>query len=352
LTLLREEMRARGLDALLVTNLPNVRYLTGFTGSHGLCLITPRRAVFVTDTRYQLQSRDEVRPPFRRLITRSGLLETIARAGLLDRHRRVGFESGHVTVAQHRNLRRLFPGASLRPLAELVENLTAVKDSSEIRSMAKAAAITDAAFAEILSEIRPGVREREIAARISYLQRCAGAGGDAFDVIVASGPRAALPHARATARKIRVGDLVILDFGCTVDGYCSDLTRTVAVGRASRRAREVHRAVLEAQSAGIAGARAGISAAVLDRIARVRIEEAGYGPYFNHSLGHGLGLSLHARPRISSLSMERLREGMVVTIEPGIYIPGWGGVRIEDDIVIRAGACRVLTHSPRELIIL
>jgi Xaa-Pro aminopeptidase len=345
-------MGDRGLDALLVTTPPNVRYLTGFSGSHGLCLITPRQAVFVTDPRYQIQSRGEVRPPFRRLITRGGLLETVARAGLLPRGSQVGFESGHVSVAQHRNLRRLLPGRTLRPLAELVENLTALKDAREVRCIAKAAAISDGVFSQIVAEIRPGMREREIAARISYLQRCAGSDGDAFDPIVASGERAALPHARASARKLRRGDLVILDFGCTVDGYCSDLTRTVAIGRASRRAREVHRAVRDAQAAAIEGARDGVRAAELDRLARARIEEAGFGAGFNHSLGHGLGLSLHARPRVSSLSKERLRQGMVLTIEPGVYIPGWGGVRIEDDVLIRAGACRVLTASPRELLVL
>jgi Xaa-Pro aminopeptidase len=299
-----------------------------------------------------LQSRNEVRAPFRRCITRGGLLETVARAGILARARRIGFESGNVTVAQSGNLRRLFRGKILLPLAELVENLSLIKDSGEIRSIAKAAAISDAVFGEILPSIRPGIREYEIAARISYLQRCAGAGGDAFEVIVASGERAALPHARATARKIRKGDPVVLDFGCTVDGYCSDLTRTVVVGQASRRMRDVYGAVLDAQSEAIAGARAGMTGAALDHIARSRIEEAGFRKFFIHSLGHGLGLSVHCRPRISSLSRERLRDGMVVTIEPGVYVPGWGGVRIEDDVVLRAGTCRVLTASPRELLIL
>jgi Xaa-Pro aminopeptidase len=351
-TKLRELMQARDLDAMIVSSLPNIRYLTGFTGSHALCAVTRTRAVFVTDTRYTLQSRTEVGPRFRRLITKSGLYETLSRSRLLPRKGRIGFEANQVTFVQYRTLRRLFPGSTLQPLAELVENLTLIKDPEEIASVRAAARITDHAFRDVLEFVRPGVREREIAARLSFLQKIAGAGGDAFDPIVASGERAALPHARATGKRIRTGEPIVMDFGCTVNGYSSDLTRTVFVGKASRKSRDVYAAVLEAQEEALATARDGITARELDAVARGAIDRAGYGRYFVHSLGHGLGLHIHERPRISALSGERLTSGMVVTVEPGIYIPGWGGVRIEDDVVLRDNGCDRLTSAPKELLVL
>jgi Xaa-Pro aminopeptidase len=352
LTNLRELMRMHGLDALIVSSLPNIRYLSGFTGSHALCVVTLRRAFFITDSRYTLQSRAEVGTRFRRLITRTGLLETIAHARLLPRRGRTGFEAHQVTVAQHRALKRLFPGYLFQPLAEIIENLSQVKDADEVANIKAAARISDRAFLDVLPFIRPGAREREIAARISFLQKVGGAEGDAFDPIVASGERSALPHARASDRRIRRGDMVVLDFGCTVNGYRSDVTRTVAVGKASRQLREVYRTVLEAQEGALAAARDGITARALDAVARGIIETAGYGRHFIHSLGHGLGLHIHERPRISALSRETLKAGMVITVEPGIYLPGWGGVRIEDDVVLTTGGCKRLTFASKELLVL
>jgi Xaa-Pro aminopeptidase len=351
-TRLRELMQMRDLDAMIVSSLPSVRYLTGITGSHALCVLTRRAAVFVTDTRYTLQSRAEVASLYRRLIARAGLFEALAQSRFLGRAGRIGFEANDLSYSQYRVLKRLFPEAALQPLSELIENLMLLKEPGEIASIRTAARISDRVFRDVLQVLRPGLRERELAAEISYLQKKAGADGDAFDVIVASGERAALPHARASEKRIRTGEPVVMDFGCTVNGYCCDITRTVFVGKASRRARDVYRAVLEAQERAVAAARGGMTARELDAVARTAIEQAGYGPHFNHSLGHGLGLRIHERPRISYLSSERLKSGMVVTIEPGIYLPGWGGVRIEDDVVLRDDGCDRLTAATKELLVL
>lgn len=344
-------MLAQGLDGFLVSSLPNIRYLSGFSGTHALIVVTRRGSWFLTDSRYALQIREEVRG-FRRCLTRDPFPQTIAARGFLRSCRRVGIEAEHITVAQERVFRRLLRGISLRPVADLVESLTLVKERGEVALVRKAASISDRAFLQIVKEIRPGIREREIAARISFLQKSAGADGDAFDPIVVAGSRAALPHARASERKIRSGDLVVLDFGCTVGGYHSDLTRTVAVGKASRKSREIYSVVRSAGELAIRAARPGMAARDLDAVARQHITGAGYGKYFPHSLGHGLGLQIHERPRVSPLGKETLRAGSIITIEPGVYLPGWGGVRIEDDVLLTRDGCRVLTRSPKELLIL
>lgn len=347
---LRTLFRERGLDALLVTSLPHVRYLSGFSGSNGICVITASEAYFVTDIRYALQCREDVRG-FRRLVTMVGLFEAASRHRLLAGCRRVGFESHHVSYAQYRSLRHLFPGVSWKPVSELIERQTLVKDREELAWIQKAVDISDRVFSDVVAIIRPGIREIEISAEISYRHKLYGAERDAFDPIVASGKQGALPHARAGLKKIRSGELVTLDMGCTVKGYSSDLTRTIAVGKVSRKGREVYQVVLDAQLQAIRAARPGLPAKELDGVARRAITAAGYGKYFSHSLGHGLGLHVHEHPRISALSREQLQAGSVITIEPGVYIPGFGGVRIEDDIVLRKNGCRVLTAAPKELII-
>ena len=347
---LRTLFRERGLDALLVTSLPHVRYLSGFSGSNGICVITSSDAFFVTDIRYALQCREDVRG-FRRLVTMVGLFEASSRHKLLAGCTTVGFESHHLSYAQYRSIRKLFPAISWKPVSDLIEQQTLVKDGEELACIQKAVDISDRVFGGILPIIRPGIREIEIAAEISYLHKSYGAERDAFDPIVASGERGALPHARAGVKKIRNGELVTLDFGCTVKGYASDLTRTIAVGRVSRKSREVYEVVLNAQEEAIRAARPGILARELDAVARKAISAAGYGKYFSHSLGHGLGIHIHEHPRISALSNELLQSGSVVTIEPGVYIPGFGGIRIEDDVVLLKKGCRVLTAAPKELMI-
>jgi len=348
---LRARLREEHIDALVVSLLPNVRYLTGFTGSHGIALVTAAHAWFLTDSRYRLQAAQEVRG-FRRIVTSHDLLDTIASRDLLRRCKRLGFESESVTYAQYSRFRAALHRTTFVPTRNLVETLAIPKELEELASIARAIAITDRVFGELLAIVRPGVAERDLAAEITYRHRRNGADGDAFEPIVASGARGALPHARASAKTIAPGEFVTMDFGCTVDGYCADLTRTVAVGRTTPAQRRVYATVLAAQRAALDAARAGMPARELDAAARTRIAADGYAKYFTHSLGHGLGLRIHERPRISPLSTERLLVGSVVTIEPGIYIPERCGVRIEDDIVLTSSGCTVLTSAPKELLTL
>ena len=348
---LRQEMHERGMDAFFVSSLPNVRYLSGFSGSNGLCVVTGKEMVLVTDSRYARQSRVEARR-CRRIVTSQGLIEAVAEDGNLKRVRNAGFEPDHISYAQYRSLKRLFPGVTFLGHGDLGEDLALTKDPAEVENIRKSAGISDRVFMEVVSLIRPGVKEVELAAEISYLQKRHGGERDAFEPIVASGERALLPHARATGKRIKRGEMAILDFGTTCGGFCSDLTRTVAVGKPSSRAREMYALVLEAHGAAIAAARGGMMARDLDAVARGILQRAGYGRYFVHSLGHGLGLSIHERPRVSPLSREELRSGSVITIEPGLYVPGVGGVRIEDDVLLTRTGCRVLTGAPRELMIL
>ncbi len=347
----RDAMQKQGLDALLVSSLSNIRYLTGFTGSNGLLVVTSRSAIFISDIRYTNQAKLEV-DGCKIVITKIGLYEEASRRRVLEHASKVGFESQQITYAQYRVLRKLFPSTSFASTKEIVEDVMLVKDQHEIAMIRRAAEISDLVFAEVVNEIRPGVSELEIAGSISYLHRKLGAERDAFETIVASGERSAYPHARATQKKIKSGDLVTLDFGCVVGGYNSDITRTVAVGKTSLRAKRMYDTVHEAQLKAIGAAKAGMWAKDLDAVARQQIEKCGMGKYFNHSLGHGLGLHIHERPRVSELSKECLRAGSVITIEPGVYIPGFGGVRIEDDVVLTENGCVVLNSAPKEFLVL
>ncbi len=298
-----------------------------------------------------MQAQEEVKG-FRTIITQAKLYEAAAERALLPRKGRVGFSAEHLTVAELRHLKNLFPRTQFIPADGLVERLAAVKTEDEISCIRQAVRMTDQVFSEILKILKPGVAELDVAAEIGYLHRTLGAEADAFEPIVASGTRGALPHARASQKKIQKGELVTIDMGCRFQGYHSDLTRTVAVGKPSPRARTIHQIVLDAQRLAIEAAGSGISGRALDAVARTAIAKKGFGRFFNHSLGHGLGLEVHELPRISKLSADHLTAGNVVTIEPGIYIPGFGGVRIEDDVVIRDGTAEVLNHAPKELIIL
>jgi Xaa-Pro aminopeptidase len=345
------KLKSSGLDAFLVTVLPHIRYLSHFSGSNALCLITQDRKVFLTDGRYREQAQQEV-VGFRIVVSQKNLLEEISRRKLLLSLRRIGIDANSVTISQWKNLKKLFPRVKFVPSTSIIEELVAVKDETEIGAMREAVRITDRVFHAVLERIKAGVRELDIAAEISYLHRKFGAEADAFEPIVASGKRGALPHARASAKEIRRGELVTLDFGCRVNGYHSDLTRTVAVGKPGREEKKIYHVVLEAQKRGIEAAVAGAKVKRVDRSARRYIKEQGYGKFFNHSLGHGLGLQVHEMPRVSGASKETLLAGNVITIEPGIYVPGVGGVRIEDDVVVRNGSCEVLNTSPKELLVL
>lgn len=348
---LRAQFAPNGFDAFLITHLPHLRYLSNFSGSNGIGIVTETAAHLITDSRYTKQARQQARG-WTVYIADDGLFDEIERRKILRKGWRVGFDGNALPYLTFQNLRTKFPAVNFLSRTGIIEKIAAVKDPSEIAKIKRAVTITDTVFLELLGMIRPGISELDIAAEISYRQRQHGAEGEAFETIIASGIRGALPHGRASAKKIHRGELVTLDFGCVYEGYYSDLTRTVAVGRPIAEQKKIYNVVLDAQMRAIEHAKSGILAKDLDAVARTRIARSGYGRYFSHSLGHGLGLQIHEPPCISSRSMARLRSGNVVTIEPGIYIAGYGGVRIEDDVLIRNGHCEVLTRAPKTLLVL
>jgi Xaa-Pro aminopeptidase len=345
--LVANELARRGLEYLVVSNISNVRYLSGFSGSTAWLFAGRDGATLVTDFRYKEQAEGEVFKGIKiRIDTREPLNVVCEMLSALKG--KVGFEAGSLTYAAFEKLRASTGGLS--PVEGLVEDLRATKEENEIASISKAAAIADAVFGEILGEIRAGLSEVDIAARLDFLLRKKSSQVPAFKTIVASGPHASLPHATPTARIIRKGDLVKMDYGAIWDGYCSDITRTVVMGKASDKVKEVYGVVLGAQECAIDGLRAGIACREADGLAREYIESKGYGDNFGHGLGHGVGLEVHEGPRLSKKSEETLRAGNVVTVEPGIYIPGWGGVRIEDMVVVREDGCDVLTSADKHLV--
>lgn len=350
---LRKQMKRRKLDAFIVTHMPDIRYLSHFSGSAGTLLVTRKRAWLLTDGRYAAQVSAEVADGIEPIIERAHL-ERIRKEKLIEKGMTVGFQAAWTTVAHFEAMKaKMKKKVRFVAAGDIVRDIVAVKTDREIASIRRAANIAAKVYREILELVKPGMRELDVAAEISYRGRLHGSEGDAFDIIVASGKRSALPHGRATKKKIAAGDMVTLDFGCIVDGFNSDMTRTFAVGEPGAEARKVYRTVLEAERAGVAAARAGITARELDRVCRDVIEAAGYGPHFSHSTGHGLGLDVHEYPPVATRSPEglKLEAGMVVTIEPGIYLPGRFGVRIEDDVVIEADGCRELTSPTRQLVV-
>ncbi len=341
-----------GLDALLVTRLPNVRYLTGFTGSNGQLLLTRDRAIFFTDGRYTEQSTQEV-PDLERVTYRDGFAAAVAEACGRLGVSRVGFEAEALTYRLWEDLRREARGVELVPADDEVARLRWVKDEQELGLIARAQEAADRAFEEVvLSGLRRGTTERELAFALELAMRRAGADELGFPVIAAFGEHAAEPHHRPTDRPLRRGDVVKLDFGALVDGYHSDMTRTVAFGEPPARLREVRDVVAAAQRAGIRAVRAGSTSAEVDRAARSVIEEAGLADRFPHGLGHGVGLEIHEGPFLRWDGDDVLPAGAVVTIEPGVYIPSLGGVRIEDLVLVTEDGCREIPRSTKELIVL
>jgi len=337
-----------GLDALIVTGRDNVRYLSGFTGSAGVLLVSAEKALLFTDSRYVTQAAEEAYA-FEIMKIEKTWPERLAE--ILSEHRdmAVGFESEHVTHQQFLRMAEVLAAVELKPVKDMVEGLRAVKEEPEIEKIRRAVSLVDEAFAEILDYIEAGRSEREIALELEFHLRYRGAERIAFETIVASGARAALPHGAASGKLLEHGDLVVMDFGAVCDGYCSDFTRTVLVGSAPEPwQEEIFEVVLEAQRAGIAAVRAGVPASEVDRVVREVIAGRGYGDYFGHGSGHGLGLQVHELPRLDRFSTETLEAGMVVTVEPGIYLPGRGGVRIEDVVVVRENGAEVLTGTAKD----
>jgi Xaa-Pro aminopeptidase len=348
---LRLSLSQHRADALLVTHLPNIRYLCGFSGSSAILLVESSRATLFTDSRYTLQAREEVYGAGISVV-RHGLVRAVGEALKRSRGRaRVGFSPAQLTVAQKDALQS-FAGARVRWVAVpgAVERLRAIKDAGELALMREAALLISDVWKAALRHVRPGVSELTVAAELERAMKLRGASGPSFETIVASGPRSAWPHAQPTPKLLKKNELVVLDQGAILRGYCSDMTRTVFLGRAAGRVRGLYNAVLEAQQAAKAAIRAGIKAGDVDSAARKVLRRHGCVRYFTHSTGHGLGIEVHEMPRLGMNEETLLEQGMVITVEPGVYIEGLGGIRIEDDVVVTTHGAEDLTSASREFL--
>jgi Xaa-Pro aminopeptidase len=350
-TTLRERLAAQGLDGLLVQSLPNIRYLTGFTGSSGLLLVRGEDTVLVSDFRYAAQAPREVGNTARVEIDPVNIWDRLRRVVGERSGGAIGFEAHVATVRERERIEAACTGCRVEPTSDLVERIRLVKDPGEVAAIRAAADLAQEALASVLPSIRVGETEFEVAARLEGELRRRRSEWHPFQTIVASGPRAALPHARTSDREVGPGDWLLLDFGAQVDGYCADLTRTVIVGaRADERQALVYQVVQQAQRRALEHLRAGQTGREADALARDVITRQGYGEAFGHSLGHGLGLEVHEAPRLSITADQTLPAGAVVTVEPGIYLPGWGGVRLEDDVHLAADGPVLLSDNRVELL--
>jgi Xaa-Pro aminopeptidase len=352
---LRDHLATTQFDALLVSHLPNIRYLCGFTGSSGLLLIEESGSVFFTDVRYDTQAHAEVKSA-KVVIARQAVLNAAGeRIAALRGRKAIGIEADHVTVSDRKRLNDLLPShLRLKNSSSLVERVRIAKDEDELALIGNAVNLGAKLFERALELIRPGVKESDVAAEMEYAARRAGAEDMSFPTIIASGARSALPHGRASDKPIKPGGFVVSDFGVILAGYCSDQTRTVWVGNvlpgAQQDARAVYEAVLEAQQAAIAAVRPGVSVGEVDAAARKVLRKRGLGRYFTHSTGHGVGLEIHEAPRVAAGQEAVLQPGMVITIEPGVYFPGKWGVRIEDMVTVTARGCDVLTPTRKDFL--
>jgi Xaa-Pro aminopeptidase len=337
-------------DGMLVTSPENVHYLCGFSGTEGTLLMTRAQGFFLTDGRYTTQARRQVNGfpviTFKKKWEQIGRLATRLKIG------RLGYEARHISVAVLQEIGKHAGHRELLPLATELDSLRSCKDAGEIRLLKKAARIASISLAQVLPLIRPGMREVELAAELDYRMRCNGGQGSAFPTIVASGARSALPHAAPTDKKIRAGDLLTIDYGTLYEGYCSDETCTFVVGKASARQKKLYGLVRQAHALAIEALAGGMIARDIDAAARNHLNRHGCSKYFTHGTGHGVGLNVHEFPTVSPASDAVLRTGMVVTIEPGIYIPGWGGIRIEDTLVVRKDGCEYITCTGKDLTML
>jgi Xaa-Pro aminopeptidase len=356
---LREALPENRLDALLVTHLPNIRYLCGFSGSAGALLVSAGGSAFFTDGRYTQQANAEVQAAKVVIVRKApsmAAVEWLGRKGPSNRTRKshtLGIEGQYLSVAARRGLSEGQPKhLRMREAPPLVERARMVKDADEIGAIRSAVAQGAALFDRALQVIQPGVREVEVAAEMEYAARKAGADGMSFETIIASGVRSALPHGRASNALIVTGGFVVCDFGVILHGYCSDRTRTVYVGAATGEARRVYEAVLASQQAAIEAVRPGVKISRVDGAARKTLQQNGLAQHFTHSTGHGVGLEIHEAPRVAQGQQEILRPGMVITIEPGVYLPDKWGVRIEDMVVVTEQGCEVLAPTQKEFIVI
>jgi len=349
---LRTALRAAQCDALLVTRRPNVQYLTGFTGSAGVIFFGPDELVLVTDGRYQTQANEQ--------LEKAGVLGTIEITGpsktqeqivsdLASQYSKIGLESEGVTWAEQQKWAKSLGANKLVSTNSVIEALRLTKEPAEVERIRAACSIADTALRDLLPMLATSPTEREFAMALEVGMRQGGASGISFDSIVASGPNGAKPHARPSDRAIKKDELVVIDFGCVVDGYCSDMTRTVSVDDPGPKATRLWSVVQESQAAGRSAVRAGVSCREVDRACRDIIDNAGWGNEFSHGTGHGVGLEIHEAPRVSYASDEVLEAGYIVTVEPGVYLPGVGGVRLEDTVVVTENGCEALTEFPKFL---
>ena len=351
---LREHLATTRFDGLLISHLPNIRYLCGFTGSAGLLLVEEAGSVFFTDVRYDTQAHEEVKAA-KVVISRKGALSSMGEWLGKRRERARGWtiaiEAEHFTIAEKKRLMQVRPaGVTLKDSPSVVERLRMVKDGDELQRIRAAVALGATLFDRALEVLHPGVKEVEVAAEMEYAARQGGAEEMSFPTIIASGARSALPHGRASEQLIRAGGFVVCDFGVILSGYCSDETRTVWVGAVPEDARRAYEAVKEAQQAAIDAVRPGIAVGEVDAAARKVLRKAGLGRYFTHSTGHGVGLEIHETPRVADGQREVLQPGMVITIEPGVYFPGKWGVRIEDMVAVTRQGCEVLTPTSKDFL--
>ncbi|MFH1688463.1 MAG: Xaa-Pro peptidase family protein [bacterium] len=351
---LRSKCEASHLDGMIITNLDQVKYLCGYTGSNGLLAFSASKAIFLTDFRYTDQCRKEVRGAKPQVLAKGDLIAGLAEfTHFNQKNLRLGFSQSRLSVAGLENLKKSLPQALFVPADDLLKDLGWVKDADEIAAITQAAEIGDVAWERVLNLVKPGVREREIAAELEYQMMMMGSERPAFGTIVASGYRSAMPHGEASDKKIKEGDFVTFDFGATCRGYVSDMTRTVVVGKATAKHKKIYNLVLKAQKAGVRKIKAGVPAKAIDDACRNIIERAGYGKEFGHGTGHGIGFfrdPIHTGPGLSKISEDILMTNQVVTVEPGIYLSGWGGVRIEDDVVVTRTGGRILTQATKKLL--
>lgn len=333
-------------EAVFITGRPNIFYYSGFTSEDAYLLISHDTCLIITDSRYMIQAHEQAKG-FEVLDIKDGFEKVFSRTNA----KYIGYEENIMSVREYKHIRsRLRQNQDFIEMQNLIDEPRKIKDEKEIKKIAEAESIGDEAFSHILNEIKPGKTEKEIALELEFFMKRQGAEALSFDTIAASGKRSAMPHGVATDKKIEEGDFLTLDFGCVFEGYCSDMTRTIVIGKASERQKEIYNTVLNAQTSAIDVIHEGIPCSEVDNIARSIINEAGYGDKFGHGLGHSVGIEIHESPSFAPKCNEKVRNGNVITVEPGIYIDGFGGVRIEDLIAVHDGTVTNLTHSPKELI--
>lgn len=348
LRLLRQKIQQKATDGYLITNRVDQYYLTGFDGEDGAALVLPDRVYLLTDGRFAEEA--ELHAPWATAVIRTGsLAEAVAKTVRRHRLGRVGLDPGYTSLTTQKALLKACRPTKLVPVPGLLEEMRIVKDEAEIAALVRAAEVAEGAFRHVIKRIRVGMTERQLAADLLYQMLRRGASGSSFPIIVAEGPASSLPHAKAGDRTIQVGSAVLIDWGALVDHYCSDLTRVIFIRKIPPRFRRMYQNVLAAQTAGIQAIRPGVPFKKVDAQARGVLRREGMDKAFSHGLGHGIGLDIHEAPRLSKKSKGDLKAGMVVTVEPGVYFPGQGGVRIEDDVLVTDDGHRVLTHLPKDL---